>query len=392
MKVLHVIPYMHPRAGGPPVVVDRVCSGLAALGCETEIVTTDLLSSGSDDDWASHWATEDRFRIGRVTSGSNYAYSAEVKSLLHECVPRADLVHLHTLWNYPTREAARICRRRDIPYVVMPHGMLDPHSMRRAWWKKAVYGRLIEFPALRRAAGIICTHTEEERLARETCRGLPKAFMTPLGADDPPDERGRLAEEFFAAHPELQGRPIVLFLSRLHEKKGLDLLIPAFARVHAANPRAVLFLVGSGEPTYEGQLRQCADRSGAGDSIVFAGTLREREKWAAMAAADVFVLPSYQENFALVVVDALNIGLPVVLSSRVNICDDVVSAGAGLRCELDAVDIAEQIGSLLTDAGLRESMGQNGRELVQEQFTWARCAEGTLEAYHDVLGTRAVTV
>jgi glycosyltransferase involved in cell wall biosynthesis len=232
---------------------------------------------------------------------------------------------------------------------------------------------------------MIYTHAEEERLACESVAGLPRGYVAPLGADVPPDGRTTLAEEFFERFPHLAGRPLVLFLSRLHEKKGLDLLIPAFQRVRAQLPDAHLVVVGGGAAAYEEQLRSWVRERKLEAAVTLTGNLSGRDKWIAIAAATLFVLPSYQENFALVVADALALGVPVVLSDRVNIHDDITAAGAGVVCDLNADDIAEKIVAALGNPESLARAGEAGIRLVAEKFTWRGCAERLLEAYHDVL-------
>ena len=202
-----------------------------------------------------------------------------------------------------------------MPYVVSPHGMLDPGSLGRRGVRKRAYAAVVEWPHLRRAAGMIYTAEEERRLAESSVSGLPPGSVVPLGAGDPPDEpRADLAATFFESFPELKGKRVVLFLGRLHEKKGPDRLIAAFPEVRRAVPGAALALVGPGEERYVAGLR-----AAAGEGVHFLGSLSGRLKWAAYAAADVFVLPSFQENFALTVAEALRVGTPAVLTRHVNI-------------------------------------------------------------------------
>ena len=249
---------------------------------------------------------------------------------LDRLVPQCRLVHLHTVWTYPTWAAMKACRRHGVPYVVMPHGMLDPFSLERKWLKKLLYGRLIEWPNLRRAKAMIYTHDAERQLAESSIAGLPSGYIVPLGSDEPPQAgRNVLAEEFLCEHPHLRGRALVTFLSRLHPKKGLDLLIPAFADLVTRRPSAHLVLVGPGEESYVQRLRQLVDQLSIAECVTFIGPLEGRAKWAALAASNVFVLPSFQENFAIVVVEAQRMGVPVVLSRRVNIWEDIVSGGGG---------------------------------------------------------------
>jgi glycosyltransferase involved in cell wall biosynthesis len=388
MKILHVIPSMHPSGGGPPVVVDRVCRELAGLGIETRILTTDLHADGPPRTWKDEWSCADRIEVCSARGRSPFAFSPELSRRLTREAGNHDLVHLHTLWSHASWSVRRAFRQQGRPYLVMPHGMLDPHSIGRKRFKKQVYGQFLEFPMLRAAAGIICTHAEEARLANQTCRGLPDCFVTPLGADEPPDDRETLRGEFLARHPGLRERELVLFLSRLHEKKGLDLLLPAFRLLHQNRPSARLLLVGAGEAAYERQLRQRIQSLGLGELVTLTGNLGGRDKWRAMAASALFALTSYQENFSLVTTDAMRIGLPVVLSRRVNLWNDVVSAGAGLACDLDPEEIASKLEQVLQDPARSQTMGRAGQRLVDREFSWRRCAERTAETYRTIATPR----
>lgn len=385
MKILHVIPYMHPAGGGPPVVVDRVCHELNELEVQADILTTNLYANGQDQSWKEVWQSADRIQTQPVAQQSSYAKSPALLNALRQNINEYDLVNLHTLWTHSSRVVRAVCQSAQVPYVVMPHGMLDPNSMQRKRLKKQIYGRLIEFPMIRASAGLLCTHEEEARLASESVSSLPTAYITPLGADSPPDKRETLRHEFYQSHPELQVKPTVVFLSRLHEKKGLDLLIPAIKVLRQSIPEVRLLLVGSGDSSYEQFLKDLIVQEEIGDSVMMTGNLSGREKWQAMAAGDVFALSSYQENFALVVVDALALGVPVVLSNRVNIWSNIVEAKAGLECRLEPMHIAEQLQSLLLSPEKCRTMGDNGQQLVKQEFTWQRCAERTKAAYQSIL-------
>jgi glycosyltransferase involved in cell wall biosynthesis len=304
-----------------------------------------------------------------------------------EAVTGASLVHLHGLWSSLNRFAARACLRQQVPFVVMPHGMLDPHSLRRKRLKKWLFGHMIEWPLLRRATGMIYTHPEEQRLAESAVRGLPPGHVVSLAADDPPEmDREAMAEGFFDDYPQLRGRKLVIFLSRLHEKKGLDLLIPAFADVARRDPACHLVIVGQGEDRFVDTIHRRVAAANLESRVTFTGPRSGAAKWSALAAGTVMALPSYQENFALVVAEAMAVGLPVVLSGRVNICEDVVRAGAGLECMLQPKSIAESLERFLNDAGFRERAGEAGRTLVRERFTWQRSAAAMEQVYARLLG------
>ncbi len=277
MKIVHVIPYMHPAAGGPPVVVDRLSRELAACGHDVRVLTTDLFAGGD-----RAWAIDKRpyeLDVFPALAGNGYAFSIELWKAIAKTVRECDVVHLHTLWTFATLAAARACLAARIPYLVMPHGMLDPHSVQRGWLKKQCYGRMLEWPLLRRARGMCYTHTEEERLAQSACPGLPPGHIIELGAESAPDSpRSDLRTEFFDRHPELRDRTVILFLGRIHAKKGLDLLIPAFERVHRQQADAHLLIVGPGEPDYVASIRQDVVRHGRSVRVTFTGNPSGRDK------------------------------------------------------------------------------------------------------------------
>jgi len=377
---------MHPSAGGPPVVVDQWCAELRRRGVEAEVLTTDAYVSADDDAWQAEYAARYPLTVVKHIGPRGFGYSPQLRSVLVDRLKKVDLVHVHNVWSYVNRLAASLCPKLNIPFVVSTHGMLDPHSMGRKAWKKRLYGRLFEFPALRQASGLIFTHAEEERLARETCGALPTGFVVPLGTSDPPAEsRSELASQFLSQFPVTARGPRVMFLSRLHEKKGLDLLLPAFQKVLQKHSSSQLVLVGPGEGDYVQELRYRAHSLGISEQTHFIGSLHGQQKWAALAAADVYVLPSYQENFAIALVEALRVGTPVVCSQRVNIWSDLANAGAATVCELNIDSVADSILQHLNDPNRAEEQGGRGASFAAENYTWAKSVERLVDVYRSVV-------
>src|SRR5579871_3662775 len=157
MRVIHVTPYMHPAAGGPPVVVDRLARALVARGHDVEVLTTDQYA-GNDRDWTRAECRPYSMSVFATKQSSRYAYSRDLSDAIRMAVRHCDIVHIHTLWTHASLTAMKRCRRTWAPYVVMPHGMLDPYSLQRGWLKKQLYGRMVEWPLLRRAARMCYTH------------------------------------------------------------------------------------------------------------------------------------------------------------------------------------------------------------------------------------------
>ncbi|HTQ40762.1 MAG TPA: glycosyltransferase [Pirellulales bacterium] len=387
LDVVHVIPYMHPRAGGPPVVVDRLCRKLSERGWTNHVMSTNTFADAGDVSWLDRYGDGYSLEIFPSRGPGSYSFSRALSKSIDRFVAGARLVHLHTAWTHPTWAAMRACRRHHVPYIVMPHGMLDPNSLSRKWLKKQLYGRLVEWPYLRQARAMVYTNAEERRLAEKAVVGLPPGYVVPLASDEPPPEpRSYLAEEFLTTYPDLRGKALVVFLSRLHPKKGLDLLIPGFALLAKCQRSAQLVLVGPGESRYVAQLRQLAELLGIAHRVSFIGPLEGRAKWTALAAAQVFALPSYQENFALVVVEALRMGVPTVISRRINIWDDIIRSQGVAICDLTAQSVADMLLPWLSDPVTAESAGRQGQEFVGQHFTWDRSTEALCQIYADILG------
>ncbi len=282
-RVLHIIPYMHPAGGGPPVVADRFCQGLAERGWRVELLTTDALQVGDDASWRDELGQGYQLRIEPSWGRRVFGFSPAFRRAARQLIAKTDLVHLHNLWSYANWFAIAESRRLGKPVLVNTHGMLDPNSMARKASRKRLYGRFLECPNLRRATGLVFTHPEEERLARSVWAGLPPGWIVPLGADRPPEDLSRVGELFLQRFPQLRDRKRVVFLSRLHEKKGLDLLLPAMRKVANESPQSTLVLVGGGDDLYVNQLKSLADDLQLAEHIVWCGPLSGDLKWGAPA-------------------------------------------------------------------------------------------------------------
>jgi len=333
LPLLHVMRSLNPADGGPAEVVRQLCAAHRALGTPAEVVTLDA----PDAPWLKDWPGGAHALAGRGAYGWTPALGRWLRA-------RADAfagVFVHGLWQWQGAGARRALNGRGAPYFLFPHGMLDPwfrsaSPLRHA--RKALYWRGVEHRVARDAAAIIFTSDEERRLGRDTFRPwLPRReVVIPLGTTIPPAAADGLRERFFTRFPALRGQRLLLFLGRLHEKKGCDLLIEAFRRVA---PPLHLVLAG---PCSEAPFAERLQRMAAGLPVTFTGPIYAEDKWGALAAAEVFALPSHQENFGIAVAEALASGLPVLLSDKVNIWREIVADGAGLA-EPDTVEGAAQL-------------------------------------------------
>jgi glycosyltransferase involved in cell wall biosynthesis len=335
LRLLNITSSIDPAAGGVSEAILRISKTVVNLGHEVEIVSVD--APGGDIKVDSQIPTH---LLGPARGP--LAYSREFNRWLAQNSAKFDALISHGLWRYnshATRQAALSAGR---PYFVFPHGMLDPWFKRYYPLKhlqKCAYWWMTEYAVLRDAQAVLFTCKEELLLARESFRPYRCVErVVPLGTDEPPNNEENQRKAFFSKFPEMQNKRVLLFLGRLHEKKGCDLLLRAFLDLLQTKPRASwidLHLMIAGpcsHPEYLASLKEIARKceTHSPGSVSFPGMLSGDLKWGALRQAEAFVLPSHQENFGIAVVEAMACGTPVLISRPVNIWREIESSGAGL--------------------------------------------------------------
>jgi glycosyltransferase involved in cell wall biosynthesis len=305
---------------------------------------------------------------------------------LRAAIRRADVVHLHSLYLFHDWLTGALCRRLGTPYIVRPHGTLDPYLFRRHRWRKRVMEALFQTRVLREAAAIHYVSEEEARLAEPFACGA-RPVIIPNGVNIEEYASLPAAGTFRSAHPEISGRRIVLFLGRINFKKGLDVLADAFGRLARARDDLHLVIAGPDDGE-ERRVRKWLQDAGALARTTFTGMLTGEAKLAALRDSALFVLPSYTENFGFAVVEAMACGVPVVISDQVNIWREIAAAGAGRVTPLDPARLARAIAAYVDDPAAARQAGRNGQALMRERFQWTEIA-GALEAmYREVASGR----
>ncbi len=386
MRVLHVIPNLAARTGGPPVAVVGSARALARIGVASTIVATDMAEAASA---RSHrragiadlpdGAEQLDVRLFPARWPRRLAFSPELYRALAREARRCDVVHIHSLFLFPQFAAWRAARRAGVPYVVSPRGSLDPHLRRRSRAVKAIGDALWQRAMLEGASALHATSDEEARLIADVAPAVPRAVV-PNGIDCWAYETLPPASEFRQRFLGGARGPVVMFLGRLSHKKGLDVLVRAFARARAGAPDARLCIAGPDDEGLTPSLRALAEREGAGGAVSFTGMLRGRDKLAALAAADVWALPSHSENFGIAVAEALAAGRAVVVSPGVNIAREIAAADAGVVAELDAGAFAAAIAGLLRDDARRAGLGRSARAFAR-RYDWSAVAPRLAEMY-----------
>ncbi len=375
---LHVLPHLDPVYGGLSAVVPRLASQLSSQ----EHIPTRIAAFCSREE--EHVANE---RKGSDISvwplrRSEWMWNTALRERFHALIATAGGVHIHGVWESSTLMAACAARAAGVPYVLSAHGMLERWALANKRLKKQVYAALFEHRNTRRAACLhALTGAEAQDYRRFGCAG-PVAVI-PNGVEAPPSATQEL---FLARHPEAEGKRIILFLGRIHYKKGVDLLLHAWAEMAAQNTDAVLVLAGpDSEDTLPGALRT-VEVLNLQERVLFTGMLDVRMKWSALAAASFFVLPSYSEGLSVAALEALSMGVPVILSQQCNL-PEAAQAGAGWEVETAIPSLAAALDKALRcDAAAYRTCSTNAKLLAQREFSWESVTERMAALYRWVQG------
>jgi glycosyltransferase involved in cell wall biosynthesis len=333
MRILHVMGTLDPAAGGPSQSV-RVLMSHADLGYVGEVVTL--------DDPESPWLKTLTFPVHPLGPvGSTYGYNSRLVPWIKANRHRFDGVVVNGLWQYCGVAARRALAGTKTSYLVFTHGMLDPyfkHAFPLKHAKKWPYWLLSEYWNLRGAYRVLFTSEAEKHLAEESFwLHRWKPYVVPYGAKGPVGDPQALKQTFFDQCPQVKDKRYLLFLGRIHRKKGCDLLMDAFAKVAASDPDLNLVMAGPDPQQWSAELQQTAAQAGIADRIHWPGMTTGDAKWGAFYGAEAFILPSHQENFGIAVAEAMACGTPVLLSDKVNIAEEIAKDSAGYM-EPDTLD------------------------------------------------------
>lgn len=394
MRVLHVIPGVARRYGGPSRAVFDMCRALEKRGCEPMICTTDADGRGTLPvklNCAERYQGVNTIFFRRQLSEA-YKYSRPLALWLEDNVRNFDAVHIHAVFSHSSLAAAKACRRHNIPYVVRPLGSLSRLGLGTKSFRKKILWTLGVGQMLSGASMIHYTSSEERRQAEvhlDHQRGAVVSLA--LGGE----ELEAYLSEVVAPESQLavsgevgvSPDPYVLILSRLHPIKGLENFLRTFIRVSGEQPfrRWRLILAGDGEPEYVSSLKKLVEHHSARDSVSFLGWVSGTEKVSLLKQASVLALPSFHENFGLCLVEALACSVPVLISPQVNLAPDIEAARAGWVSDLSPDALAGTLREVLQQRDEREKRGKAGRELVRRRFTWPAVSTELLCLYESAI-------
>lgn len=379
MKLISVIPTLNPAYGGPAECARQLYRNVTSLGHSYDAVTL--------DDPKAEWNKNLPFEpicLGKKTTGMNPVQPALIR-FLRQNQSQYDGSILHGIWTF-ANVAMRLAWNGIHRYVIFPHGMLDPYFIRNfpvKHIKKSVYYRAVAAPLMANALATLFTCDEEKRLADSSYRpvvGRREVVRYGIAAPQtlPNFDGSRLAN----LKTDLKGKEVILFLGRIHPKKGCDLLIEAMARLAHKWPRAHVVIAGPDETGSALKLKQLAATRGIQDRITWVGPAFGDERWFLYDLADVFILPSHMENFGMTVAESLSQGVPVLTTDKVNIYSSILKAGAGFV----RPDTLDGVVALLdiwhrTSSAERSLMGESARRLFEQEFQAAHTATDLLHIF-----------
>ncbi len=367
MKILHVIPDLSTIAGGPVEAVKNMAKYQTKLGNAVSIITTDFYKPNN--------LVIKNVKISYFKCSINFIrYSYELKKYLSKNIKNFDIVHIHTIWQYPTYIVGKICLKNHVPYILRPCGMLDDWSFSQKKLKKFIYYSLYEKRTIKNASAVHCTSKAETEEAQKYLQNK-NIFILPLSVDT----------LFKKASFNNTSKKYILYLSRLHYKKQPDLLIKAFSKLVSDYPNHQLILAGPCETKYKYQLEKIIISLNLKKKITFAGMVIGEQKNELLLSASIYVLPSLQENFGIAVAEAMGAGLPVIIGEKVALAKDVINHNAGMVIKPTVDNIANAIKELLSSSEQSNAMGKNGYEFVKNNLSGEAIAKQLIYEYKKIV-------
>jgi glycosyltransferase involved in cell wall biosynthesis len=379
-SVVHITSWLSRRGGGIPPVV-------WSLARENRRMGIDCLVAGLRDEYveADCNGYNVPFATGAIIGPSALGFSPGLASQVCARVKPGGIIHSHGLWMHPGTVARKCASQARCPLVISPHGMLEPWALNHSRWKKRLAAWLFEDTNLQAASCLhaLCTQ-EAENLRRFGLRN-PIAIIS-NGVDVGPVPLPAKAEQIIEKFPAMKGRKRLLFLSRIHPKKGLVNLLHAWKEVAPGFQDWRLMIAGPDEVGHEEQLKALSHSFGTDDSVCFPGPVYGEDKKALLSAVDAFILPSFSEGISMAVLEAAGAALPVMLTRQCNF-PELARAGGAIEVSSEAMEIKAGLQQLLGLSDMqRKTMGQRGRELMEHGYTWDNVARQMVRVYEWLAG------
>ncbi|MEO1390536.1 MAG: glycosyltransferase [Cyanobacteria bacterium J06634_6] len=376
MKILHVIPSLSPQLGGPTLVALNLVYALRQMGADVEIATTNYgldVPTGQRIDYTFDLQRNLSVPIWALPYTppvlKEFLFSTPLTRWLWQNLSYYDVIDTHYLFSYAPTCAAAIAQKKGIPYTIRTMGQLSPWALAQSHHKKQLYTRLIQRKQLDQAAAIHVTAKGEADDVRRFGIFRTPTVHLPLGVSVPepiPHAKQSLKEHYGIPTDSA----VLLFLSRLHPKKRPELLLQSIAKLKARGHQCHAVVAGTGEADYTAELKEFVASAGISQQVTFAGFVQGDQKDLLLQGSDLFVLPSYSENFGIAVAEALAAALPVVISPGIQIAPEIAAADAGCVVPDQLPLLVDKIASLLRSPARRKTMGERGQRFAQERYSW----------------------
>jgi glycosyltransferase involved in cell wall biosynthesis len=388
VRILHVIPSISSARGGTSRAIIDMVHALLDRGIDVEIATTN--DDGDDllDVPLGKYTIYDRIPTYFFPRFSpplpalrEFAFSGSFTTWLFQNIAKYDSIHVHALFSYTSTVAMTIARLRGVPYLITPHGLLCEWSLQQSTQKKQAYLKLIERANLDRAQAIhlTCQQEQDDVLALNF---KSPTFVLPLALTEIPAQIPNAANLLRQKLNCAADEPIILFLSRLHYKKGLDYLIPALGKL--LDQRFTFVIAGNGTPAYEAEIQALLVASGIDDRTQMVGYVEGEQKDLLIQGADLFALTSHSENFGISVLEALVVGTPVLVTPGVGLATVVRDNDLGYVTDLDIEAITQTLDRYLAAPDRAKAMGEHAREFTIENYNWDKIATDLTQVYRSI--------
>ena len=384
LKALVIIPALSPIYGGPSTCAIDLADALGRRGLKVDLVTTNAAGPHNLRVKFDQWLVESTYRLRYFRRWGRFEVklSPGLMTWLFRHVTDYDIVHGMSVFNFPAYIYCEAFRWRHVPHIIHPQGMFEPWAMANKGWKKRIYFRWLKKPQLQRANVIHCLTRHEAQSIAALGVTTPKVIV-PNGINFESMINGD-ANAFLLRYPELANKTRLLFLHRVDPKKGLDILAKSFARLRNRFPNTHLIISGPDPTGYWSTASRFFESAGCAAAVTYTGIVTGQDKADALAAADIFVAPSYSEGFSMSVLEAMAAGLPSVITTGCNF-PEAAEAKVALEVPIDPTAFAEALASLIEDLPAARAMGQRAREFIFQNYTWDQAARKTHEVYKAIL-------
>ncbi len=390
LKILHVIPVYFPafKYGGPSVSIHVMNKALVKKGIKIDVMTTNAGLEERKDIVTNQWLNLDGMRVRYFPYFFKgvYAFSPSLFWTVLKGIKKYDVVQVTTVWNFPVLAASIGCLISKKPYMIMACGTLYPEAINlKSKYLKKVYYYLVARHYINNASAILYNSKDEKERVADFLHIKNKSFVVPLGLDL--SEFKYLPEEglFKQRHPVLKGKRYILFLGRIHPKKGIDILVEAFKELAKDYNDLYLVIAGPDNDDYKKEIEKKLKEYHLLEKALFPGLLSGQEKLSAYVDAEVYVLSSYSENFAVTIIESIACGTPVVISNKIGIFEVIQKHSAGVIVDLNPRNLYQGIKTLLENPLIGAQFVRNGRKLIEEKYDIDKVADVMIRAYEDVL-------